>query len=70
MQADVISADMFAIYAHLGTMRRLWDTAGSRGLAIRRRDEQALIRPYENQRLKWEENRGKFKQAGLPPCPE
>ena len=69
MQGDVESADMFAIYAHLGTMKRLWETAGPRGLPIRRRDEQALIRPYVNQQLKWEENREKLKQAGLPPCP-
>ncbi len=69
MQADVESGDMFAIYAHLGTMKRLWETAGPRGLPIRRRDEQALIRPYVNQQLKWEENREKLKQAGLPPCP-
>jgi hypothetical protein len=33
-------------------------------------DEQALIRPYVNQQLKWEENRDKLKQAGLPPCPK
>jgi hypothetical protein len=45
MQADVKSADMFAIYAHLGTMKRLRETAGPRGLPLRRRDEQALIRP-------------------------
>jgi hypothetical protein len=70
MQADVKSADLFAIYAHLGTMKRLWETAGPRGLPLRRRDEQALIRPYVNQQLKWEENREKLKQAGLPPCPD
>jgi hypothetical protein len=70
MQADVRSADMFAIYAHLGTMKRLWETAGPRGLPRRRRDEQALIRPYVNQQLKWEENRETLKKAGLPPCPK
>ncbi len=70
MQADVKSADIYAIYIHLGTMKRLWETAGPRGLPIRRRDEQALIRPYVNQQLKWEENRDKLKQAGLPPCPK
>jgi len=69
MQADVKSADMFAIYAHLGTMKRLWETAGPRGLPLRWRDEQALIRPYVNQQLKWEENREKLHRAGLPPCP-
>jgi hypothetical protein len=68
MQADVRDADMFAIYAHLGTMKRLWESAGPRGLPLRRRDEQALIRPYVNQQLKWEENREKLKAAGLPPC--
>src|SRR5580700_11388642 len=68
MQADVRSADMFAIYAHLGTMKRLWESAGPRGLPIRRRNEQALIRPYVNRQLKWEENREKLKAAGLPPC--
>jgi hypothetical protein len=40
-----------------------------RGLPIRRRDEQALIRPYVNQQLKWEEKRDKLKEAGLPRCP-
>jgi len=49
MQADVAAADMFAIYAHLGTMKRLWETAGPRGLLLRRRDEQALIRPFVKQ---------------------
>jgi hypothetical protein len=38
---------------------RLGGTAGPRGLPIRRRDEQALIRPYVTQQLKWEENRDK-----------
>jgi hypothetical protein len=70
MQDDVKRADIYAIYIHLGTMKRLWETAGPRGLPIRRRDEQALIRPYVNQQLKWEEKRDKLKQAGLPPCPK
>jgi hypothetical protein len=70
MRADVERGDMFAIYAHLGTMKRLWEASGPRGLLLRRRDEQALIRPYVNQQLRWEENREKLKQAGLPPCPE
>jgi hypothetical protein len=52
MQADVKSADMFAMYAPLGTMKRLWESAGPRGLPLCRRDEQALIRPYVNQQLK------------------
>jgi hypothetical protein len=69
MQADVKRADIYAIYI-LGTMKRLWETAGPRGLPIRRRDEQAVIRPYVNQQLKWEEKRDKLKEAGLPPCPK
>ena len=70
MQADVESGDVFAIYTHLGTMKRLWETSGPRGLRLRRRDEQALIRPYVNQQLRWEEKREKLKRAGLPPCPQ
>ena len=68
MQDDVKRADIFAIYIHLGTMKRLWETAGWSGLPIRRCEEQALIRPYVNQQLKWEENRDKRNAAGLPPC--
>jgi hypothetical protein len=55
LRKDVNDRDLFAIYAHLGTMKRLWETSGPRGLRIRRRDEQALIRPYVDQQLKWEE---------------
>jgi len=51
-------------------MKRLWETAWPRGLPRRRRDEQALIRPYVNQQLQWEENRETLKKAGLPPCPK
>ena len=69
MQADVKSADMFAIYAHLGAMKRLRETARPRGLPLRPRDERALIRPYVNQQLNWEQNREELKQAGLPRCP-
>ena len=69
MREDVKRADVFAIYAHLGTMKRLWQGADHRGLLIRRRDEQALIRPYVNKQLQWEADREKLKQAGLPPCP-
>jgi len=64
MQADAKSADLHASYIHLGTMKRLWETAGLRGLPIRRLDEQAFIRPFVNQQLKWKENRGRLKQAG------
>ena len=46
MQDDVKRADIYAIYIHLGTMKRLWETVGPSGLPIRRREEQALIRPY------------------------
>jgi hypothetical protein len=70
MRDDVKRADMFAIYAHLGTMKRLWQSVDQHGLLIRRRDEQALIRPYVNKQLRWEEDRDKLKQAGLPPCSE
>jgi len=70
LRADVEDADMFAIYAHLGTMKRIWETSGPRGLALRRRDEQALIRPYVNQQLRWDENRERLKKEGLPPCPD
>lgn len=69
MREDVKDANMFGIYAHLGTMKRLWETKGPRGLLLRRRDEQALIRPYVNQQLQWEEKRDKLKKSGLPPCP-
>jgi hypothetical protein len=70
MRADVERGDIFGIYAHLGTMKRLWEQAGPRGLPIRRRDEQALIRPLVNQQLRWEEEREKLKAAGLPHCLE
>jgi hypothetical protein len=70
LRVDVEDADMFAIYAHLGTMKRLWETSGPRGLGLRRRDEQALIRPYVNQQLRWDENRERLKKKGLPPCPD
>ena len=49
-------------------MKRLWEVPGQRGLRVRRRDEQALIRPLVNEQLKWEENRDRLKNAGLPPC--
>jgi hypothetical protein len=60
LRDDVKRQDMFAIYAHLGTMKRLWETSGPRGLRIRRRDEQALIRPYVDKQLDWE------KKCNLP----
>jgi hypothetical protein len=55
LRGDIREGDMFAIYVHLGTMKRLWEKSGPRGLRIRRRDEQALIRPYVDQQLRWEE---------------
>jgi hypothetical protein len=70
LQDDVKQRDLFAIYIRLGTMKRLWEKAGPRGLLYRRRDEQHLIRPYVDQELRWEENRDKLKAAGLPPCSE
>jgi len=69
MRNDVQRRDLFAIYVHLGTMKRLWEQSGPRGLPIRRRDEQALIRPLVNQQLRFEESQDKLKQAGVPPCP-
>jgi hypothetical protein len=69
MRDDVNRQDFFAIYAHLGTMKRLWENAGPRGLLIRRRDEQALIRPYVNRQLEWEQKQETLKNAGLPECP-
>jgi hypothetical protein len=68
MRDDVKRVDMYAMYAHLGIMKRLWEVPNARGLRIRRRDEQALIRPLVNQQLKWEENRDQLKNSGLPPC--
>jgi hypothetical protein len=55
VRRDVQEADLFAIYTHLGTMKRLWEKSGGRGLRIRRRDEQALIRPYVDRQLEWEQ---------------
>lgn len=54
----VQAGDLFAMYAHLGTMKRLWGTSGDRGLRIRRRDEQALLRPYVDEQLQWESKCG------------
>jgi hypothetical protein len=68
LQADVKQRDLFAIYIRLGTMKRLWEKSGPRGLLYRRRDEQHLIRPYVDQELRWEEHRDALKAAGLPPC--
>jgi hypothetical protein len=65
LRADVERSDMFGIYAHLGTMKRLRETSGPRGLRLRRRDEQALIRPYVDQQLRWEENRKKNEKCGV-----
>jgi len=68
LRADVEGENIFGIYVHLGTMKRLWERSGSRGLRFRRRDEQALIRPYVDQQLRWEENRERLKNSGLPAC--
>jgi GH24 family phage-related lysozyme (muramidase) len=68
MREDIKRQDFFAIYAHLGTMKRLWESAGPRGLLIRRRDEQALIRPYVNRQLQWEQKQEALKNAGLSRC--
>lgn len=69
MRDDVNRQDFFAICAHLGTMKRLWENAGPRGLLVRRRDEQALIRPYVNRQLEWEQKQKTLKNADLPECP-
>jgi hypothetical protein len=68
MQVDVKEGDLFGIYAHLGTMKRLWESHGPRGLPLRRRDEQALIRPLVDRQLLWEAHRDELKAAGLPAC--
>lgn len=68
MRDDVRRQDYYAIYAHLGVMKRLWEGQSMRGLRIRRGDEQALIRPLVNEQLHFEERRDKLKDAGLPPC--
>jgi hypothetical protein len=68
LQDDVRRHDLFAIYIRLGTMKRLWEKSGPRGLLYRRRDEQHLIRPYVDKELQWEEKRDKLKAAGVPPC--
>jgi hypothetical protein len=68
LREDVRQRDFLAIYIRLGTMKRLWEKSGPRGLLYRRRDEQHLIRPYVDQELQWEEHRDALKAAGLPPC--
>lgn len=54
---DVRRRDMFAIYVHLNTMKRIWEGKGQRGLLIRRRRESALIRPFVDRQLKVDEER-------------
>ena len=69
LQGDVARSDLFAIYIRLGTMKRIWENdAKQRGLPIRRRDEQHLIRPYIDQVLKWEQQQEDMKASGLPSC--
>jgi hypothetical protein len=70
LRDDVRRGDLCAIYAHLDIMKRLWDGQQGRGLRIRRRDEQALIHPFVDQQLRWEQHRDESKDAGLPPCSE
>lgn len=70
MRDDVRRGDFYAIYAHLGIMKRLWEGQEQRGLRIRRRDEQALVRPFVDRQLQWEQRRDQLKATGLPPCPE
>jgi hypothetical protein len=68
MRDDVKRVDMYAMYAHLGIMKRLWEVPNQRGLRRRRCDEQALVRPLVNQQLKREEDRDRLKNSGRPPC--
>ena len=69
LQGDVARGDLFAIYIRLGTMKRIWENdAKQRGLPIRRKDEQHLIRPYVDKVLNWEQRREEMKAAGLPAC--
>jgi hypothetical protein len=65
LHRDAQDGDLFAIYTHLGTMKRLWEASGGQGLRIRRRDEQALIRPYVDKQLQWEKHCGNA--APIPP---
>jgi hypothetical protein len=39
LREDVRQRDFFAIYIRLGTMKRLWEKSGPRGLLYRRRDD-------------------------------
>jgi hypothetical protein len=69
LQGDVARSDLFAIYIRLGTMKRIWkNDAKQRGLPIRRRDEQHLIRPYVDKVLDWEQRQEDMKASGLPAC--
>lgn len=70
LQGDVKRADLFAIYIRLGTMKRIWEKTGPRGLMYRRRNEQHLIRPYVDKELHWEETNETAKEAGRPQCGE
>jgi hypothetical protein len=68
IRRDVRDRDLFALYAHLDTMKRLWEGSGPRGLPIRRRSEGHLIKPYVDQQLAWEALQAKARDAGQPPC--
>jgi hypothetical protein len=68
LQDDVKRGDLFAIYIRLGTMKRIWETTGPRGLMYRRRNEQHLIRPYVDKELHWEESNDAAKEDGRPRC--
>jgi hypothetical protein len=70
LQEDVKRGDLFAIYIRLGTMKRIWEKTGPRGLMYRRRNEQHLIRPYIDKELHWEESNDASKRAGRPQCAE
>jgi hypothetical protein len=65
---DVRDRDFFAIYAHLDTMKRLWEDSGPRGLPIRRRHEGTLVRPYVDAQLRWDAELERLRAAGASPC--
>ena len=69
IRIDVRDRDMFALYAHLDTMKRLWEEAGPRGVPLRRRAEGHLVKPYVDQQLQWGELQNTLKASGRPQCP-
>jgi hypothetical protein len=68
LRIDVRDRDMFALYAHLDTMKRLWEKTGPRGVPLRRRAEGHLVKPYVDQQLHWEQLQNTLKTSGRPQC--